>query len=371
MTAPGLRIARVEAIPVALPLKRPLMSAAGTRRAAHCLLVRIEAADGTTGWGEAGESMTMTGETVAGMKDMVEAVLAPILVGHDAGMRAPLMRRIAADVYGNAAARAAVEMALLDLAGRHYGVPACEMLGGAWRDGVSPLWFVGTGALESDIAEAKAKQALGYRAFKMKAGVEPLETDIRRLRALREALGPDAALSVDANMAWDLPAAKRFVRAVADLDVLFVEQPLDRDDLPGMAEVARASTVAIGADEGIHGLGSVLAHHRAGAAAGVSLKPCKAGGVGEGVRLSATCAAMGISVHIASLIESSIATAAVLQAGLAAPHLDWGISLTNHYLAEDLVEAPLTLVDGVMRRPAAPGLGVTVVPAQVERFRIR
>ncbi len=371
MNGAALRIVSVQAMPVALPLKKPLMSAAGTRRDVRCLLVRIEAANGTVGWGEAGESMTMTGETVIGMKDMVEAVLTPFLLGADGMARAPLMRRIAAAVHGNTAARAAVEMALLDLAGHHLGVPACELLGGPWRNGVSPLWFVGTGSLDTDLAEAKARHAVGYRAFKMKAGVDPLETDIRRLRLLRETLGPDVALSVDANMAWDLPAAKRFVRAVQELDVLFVEQPLDRDDLAGMAEVARAAPVAIGADEGIHGLGSVLAHHRTGAASGVSLKPCKAGGVGEVVRLSAVCEALGVSVHIASLIESSIATAAVLHAGLAAPRLDWGISLTNHYLAEDLVRLPLTLVDGIMLRPDGPGLGVAVEPERVERFRIR
>jgi muconate cycloisomerase len=370
--AGGLVIRRVEGIPLALLLKRPLHSFAGLKTAARSLLVRIETPDGLLGWGEAGESLSMTGETLDGMRTVIADHLAPRLLGRSALDCAGLVRACAETVYGNTGARAAIEMALLDIAGRHFDVPAVELLGSAVRPKVSPLWFVGAGALKRDVAEAEEKWAQGYAAFKMKAAIEPVDRDIARFRALRNALGPRVPISVDANMGWDVPTACRFVRAVEPLDPHFVEQPVRHDDLPGMATVARASAVPVGADEGIHGRAEVLAHARERVAAGVSLKPCKAGGVAEVVRLAAVADALGLSVHVASLIESSVATAAVLAVGCAASRLDWGISLTNHYLAEDLVAAPLALDrSGAICPPAATGLGVAVDEAQVERFRIR
>lgn len=371
MSSAPLAIARVEAIGIALPLRRPLHSFAGLVTASRSLLVRIEAANGCVGWGEAGESLTMTGETIAGMKAMVDDHLTPRLLGRDALDRAALLSGCARDIHGNGAARTAVEMALLDLAGRHFGVPAIELLGGAFRRGLSPIWFVGTGSLDGDLAEVVAQQKRGYASFKMKAAIEPVARDIARLKALREAIGPAARLSVDANMGWDVATAIRFVRAVESLDIEFVEQPVHADNLAGMAAVSRASSVPIGADEGIHGRDSVLVHAHAGAASGASIKGCKAGGLAEAIRVGHVADAAGLSVLVASLIESSVGTAATLHLACAMPQLAWGGSLTNHYHAEDIVETPLALdAAGTMQLPDRPGLGVDVVPRQVARFRI-
>ncbi|MEI8154538.1 MAG: enolase C-terminal domain-like protein, partial [Hyphomicrobiales bacterium] len=285
--------------------------------------------------------------------------------------RGTLMRACAREIRGNGAARSALEMALLDLTGLHYGVPAVELLGGAYRDGLSPIWFVGTGSLKGDLDEAVAQQARGYASFKMKAAIELVARDIERMKALRSVIGPEARLSVDANMGWDVATAVRFVRAVEELDVEFVEQPVHADNLAGMAAVARASTVPIGADEGIHGRAEVLAHARAGAASGVSIKGCKAGGLAEAIRVGGIAQAVGLSVLVASLIESSVGTAATLHLACAMPQLDWGGSLTNHYHAEDIIDAPLALdAKGTMHLPDRPGLGVEVLPAKVDRFRI-
>jgi muconate cycloisomerase len=372
MNCPGLVVRRIDTIGVALPLRKPLHSFAGLITSSRSLLVRIETANGLVGWGEAGESMTMTGETLAAMQSVITDHLAPRLIGQNALDRAVLMRSCARAIYGNTAARTAVEMALLDLAGHHFNVPAVELLGGAFRHALSPLWFVGAGSLEKDLAEVAERKARGYSSFKMKAAIEPLARDIERMRELRKALGPEMKLSADANMGWDVPTASQFVCSIEELDVQFVEQPVRFDDLSGMATVARASAVPIGADEGIHGRNEVMAHAHAGAAAGVSLKACKAGGLAEVVRVGAIADALGVSVIVASLIESSIATAATLHVGCAMQQLDWGISLTNHYHAEDLVADPLVLDStGAMHLPAAPGLGVKVVPAKIEKFRIK
>lgn len=371
MNPPGLAIRRIDTIGVALPLRKPLHSFAGLITSSRSLLVRIETANGLAGWGEAGESLTMTGETIAGMKSVIDDHLAPRLLGRNALDRVALMRSCARDIRGNAAARTAVEMALLDIVGRHFGVPAVELLGGAYSRGLSPIWFVGTGSLEGDLAEVAVQQARGYSSFKMKAALEPLAQDIERIRRLRQAIGPRSRLSVDANMGWDVASACRFVRAVEELDIEFVEQPVHAADLAGMAAVARASSVPIGADEGIHGHEEVLAHSRARAASGVSVKACKAGGLTEAMRVGTIADTAGLSVLVASLIESSVGTTATLHLACAMPQLAWGVSLTNHYHADDIVETPMALdATGTMHIPARPGLGVEVLPAKVDQFRI-
>src|SRR5580700_8496626 len=152
-----LAIRRVDAIPVALPLTKPVKMAAETVTHARNVLVRIEAHDGTVGWGEAASAPTMTGDTVAGLVAAVREHLAPPLVGEDAWMRPALRKRLEVALYGNTGAHSAVEKALLDLAGRSAGVPAVDLIGGAVRREVAPMWLIGNATPEQDVAEAQAR----------------------------------------------------------------------------------------------------------------------------------------------------------------------------------------------------------------------
>src|SRR5262245_50306050 len=124
---PPLIIRRVDAIPVALPLKAPMKMANALITAAYNLLVRIEAADGTVGWGEAASAPTMTGDTMGGLVAAVRDVLGPLLIGKDAWQRADLVKMMHHALMANPGAHSAVEMALLDLAGHVSGKPLIEM----------------------------------------------------------------------------------------------------------------------------------------------------------------------------------------------------------------------------------------------------
>ena len=167
---PPLLIRRVDAVPVALPLKTPMKMSGVTIAKAENLLVRIEAADGTVGWGEAASAPTMTGET---MESMAVAVryMAPALNGGllaDIDKVGALMDRA---MYGNNAAKAAVEMAWHDALGKVAGKPVYELLGGKRRDRVPALWMLASGNADADVADAAQKAAAGYVAFKIKVGV--------------------------------------------------------------------------------------------------------------------------------------------------------------------------------------------------------
>jgi len=365
-----LIVRRVDAIPVALPLKRPMKMAGVTIAHAYNLIVRIEADDGTVGWGEGASAPTMTGDTLGGLTAAVRDHLAPLLIGADAWMRPQLCRAMRAALLGNTGAHAAVEMALADLAGRVACVPLVDLVGGARRNAVAPMWLLGNATAEQDIAEARAKEREGFHFFKLKIGVKPLDTEIAATLAVREALGKDTPLCADANCGLTLAAARRYAERTRDADLLFIEQPLGHADLKGLAALARTAPVPIGADEGIHGLSDIEAHAQCGAG-GVSLKLIKLGGIGTAVEAATLCERLGLAVNIAAkMAESSIGSAAAVHLACAVPATDWGVSLTHFYLAEDLVTRPLGLRDSAVPLPLGPGLGVEVDEDAVGRFRV-
>ena len=367
---PALIIRRVDAIPVALPLKKPVRMAAETVTHARNILVRIEAADGTVGWGEAASAPTMTGDTLGGLTAAVRDHLAPPLIGGDAWMRPALMKRLRTVLHGNTGAHSAVEMALLDLAGQASGLPLIDLVGGALRREVAPMWLVGNATPDEDVTEAKAKASEGIRFFKLKVGVKPLDSEIATALAVRKALGPDLPVCADANCGFTHQAARRYLEATREAELLFLEQPFEHADLRGLAALARSTPVPIGADEGIHSLQDIEAHAAAGAV-GVSLKLIKLGGFAAALTAGALCRRLGLAINVAAkMSESSLGTAATVHLARALDNIDWGVSLTHFYLAEDLVRVPLAVHNGLVTLPGKPGVGVEIDEAAVARLRV-
>ena len=368
--AAPLTIRRIDAIPVALPLKSPMKMAAETITAAQNLLVRIEAADGTVGWGEAASAPTMTGDTQGGLVAAVRDHLAPMLVGKDARDWLALRPALHRALLGNGGAHSAVELAVLDLVGRATGKRLIDLVGRPRRNGVKPMWLLGNKTAEEDVAEAHARQQAGFDFFKLKIGVKPLAKEIAIAFAVREAL-PDTPLCADANCGLTLVAARSYVEKTRKAKLMFVEQPLAYDDIDGLRKLARSTKVPIGVDEGIHSFADITTSAKAGAG-GVSLKLIKLGGIVAAIEAGKLCQRLGLSVNIAAKIaESSISSAAALHLACAVPKADWGVSLTHFYLAEDIVRQPLQLKGGLVTLPDGPGLGIEVDEAAVERFRVR
>jgi muconate cycloisomerase len=368
---PALVVRRVDAIPVALPLRKPVRMAAETVTHARNILVRIEAADGTVGWGEAASAPAMTGDTLGGLTAAVRDHLAPLLIGADAWMRPALMKRLRTALHRNSGAHSAVEMALLDLAGRASGLPLIDLMGGALRREVAPMSLVGNATPDEDVAEAKAKAREGIRFFKLKVGVKPLDAEIAAALAVREALGPDLPICADANCGFTYRGARRYLEAIRQAGLLFLEQPFEDADLKSLAALARSAATPIGADEGIHSLHDIEAHAAAGAG-GISLKLIKLGGFAAALTAGALCRRLGLAVNVAAkMSESSLGTAATVHLACAVDNIDWGVSLTHFYLAEDLVRAPLVMNEGRVALPGKPGVGVEIDEAAVARMRVK
>jgi muconate cycloisomerase len=294
-----------------------------------------------------------------------------LLVGEDAWMRGALCRKLKRALYGNTGAHSAIEVALLDLAGRASGLPLVDLIGGARRRAVAPMWLLGNPTPEEDVAEANAKQAQGFGFFKLKIGTKPVEREIASTLAVRRALGAAMPLCADANCGLAFADARRYVEGAREAALMFVEQPLAYDDLGALARLTRLAPMPIGADEGIHSLADIEAHERCGAG-GVSLKLIKLGGMSAAVEAAQLCDRLGLAVNVAAKIaESSIASAAAIHLACAAPTVDWGVSLTHFYLAGDVVKSTPAIGGGMVALPAEPGLGIEVDEAAVERVRMQ
>jgi muconate cycloisomerase len=279
-------------------------------------------------------------------------------------------------MYGNPAAKSAVEMAVHDLFAQERKLPLFEVLGGARRQRVPVLWMLAAGERQADVEAARAKAGDGFLAFKVKVGVakpgDRVAEDLARAADVRAAVATEARVSADANQGYGREEAIRFVRGAKGAGLDFVEQPVRAEDVESMRLAAAAGGAPVGADEGIHSLSDLERHHQLGAAQGASLKIIKLGGLQAVMQTGRRAEELGMSINIAGKIaESSISSAAVVHLAAALPQLNWDASITNQYLLEDVAENPIRVRHGHVSPPLEPGLGVRVDEARVRRFAYR
>jgi L-alanine-DL-glutamate epimerase-like enolase superfamily enzyme len=367
-----VKIKSIEPIAVSLPMLKPVIMAGEEVRRADNVLVRIEADNGLVGWGEAASAPIMTGDTLESIVASVR-YLAPALRGREPGDIAGALVAMDGRMYGNHGAKAAIEIALFDLAGRAMAKPVHALLGDKKRSRLPLLAVVGSGDLDGDLRDAEKKKAAGFTAYKIKVGIDTAANDATRTRAICKVLGGGLLISSDANQGFSTEQAIAYVRAVKGSGLDFFEQPVEADDLAGMAAVAAAAPeIAIGADEGIHSLGDIRRHHEHKAARGVSLKAIKLGGIAAVVEAGRLCDSLGMSVNISCKTgESSIACAAALHIACVIPNIAWGLTLTHIGLAEDVTAQPIRTDKGHADSIERPGLGIDVDEDCVHRHRVQ
>jgi muconate cycloisomerase len=370
MTA-KLNIKTIEPIAVGLPMLKPLIMAGETVRRADNVLVRIEAENGLIGWGEAASAPLMTGETLESIVSAVQ-YLEPTLRGRPAADISGAHAAMGGRMYGNHSAKAAIEIALYDLAGRAGGKPVHALLGDRMRRRIPLLGVVGGGDFEGDLRDAEKKKADGITAYKIKVGIDSPTKDAERTRAICMALGAGLLISADANQGYTTEQAIEYVSAVEGCGLDFFEQPVEASDLAGMAAIAAATEIAIGADEGIHSLDDIKRHHERRAARGVSLKAIKLGGIATVVDAARLCHALKMSVNVSCKTgESSIACAAALHVASVVPNIDWALTLTHSALSDDVTAQPIRTDHGHAESLDGPGLGIDVDENRVRRHRVQ
>ena len=356
---------------VSLRLLESIKMAGITVTTADNLLVRIESTDGHVGWGEAASAPTMTGEMPGGMLAAIR-FMQPRLEGLDVEDLNATADQIDRFMYANEGPKSAIDMALHDLEGKRQNIPVTQILGGAQRSRIPVLWLLAANDAAADVTAARRKADEGFVAFKVKVGIATVEKDLERCAAVRQALGKGPRISADANQGFSRVQAIEFARGAFQAGLDFIEQPVDGRDLEGMAAVASASPVAVGADEGVHRLEDVERHHTMRAASGASLKTIKLGGLSAVMKAGQRMDALGMSVNLAGkMADSSLASTAISHLAAALPQLDWDLSPTCQYLRDDIATEPLRIDRGHVHCSDRPGLGIDIDEAAVTRFRLR
>lgn len=305
-----------------------IVSSLGAHLVGQYVLVRLRDAEGRVGLGEASVTSVWSGETQAGCIALIREFLAPLVVGADPFDTEWIGRRLDRAAFGNSFAKAALEMALLDLQGRMLGVPVYKLLGGRdtpenGKDKGIRLKFV-IGAVESDAAAERARRMVerGWTCIKVKVGRhEHPRVDAERLRAVREAVGPGIMLTVDANGGYTVEQAVWAARRFEESAVALFEQPTRRGDHRAMAAVRRQCGIPIMADESVFTAQDALEVIRADAADVLSLYPGKHGGVRPTQAIARMAEAAGIPCTIGSNLEREVATAAMAHVTVATPNL--------------------------------------------------
>ncbi|GAA4341044.1 dipeptide epimerase [Pigmentiphaga soli] len=377
MTSPdtyaGARIARMEIIPLQMPMKTPVKISHGAARPCiDTLLVRLTTESGLTGVGET-QAWRRQGsaETLASLAAVLRDHFQPLVVGRSPFSLASIMARLEQAMWHSLYAQAAVSDALYDLQGKILGVPVHALLGGRCRASVPAcvvLFMKPT--VEQTVEGAAEFQARGYRSFTVKVGVDARQ-DVRLVAALRERLGPDAILRVDANAGMDFDGALSLLRKLEPYDIDAAEQLLPLGDVAGMAELARRSPIPLMVDESLASDGDLIdiVCRRAGTA--IHTKIGKNGGIWGVRKLMTIAGAAGLRIYPGNHPSTSVATLAAAHVATAwdGPLLDGAFTVGIDALADDVVREPVRIEGNAVEVSDAPGLGVELDEDKLRAYR--
>lgn len=381
-------IAAIETLIVQLPTRRTHKWTGLTEPIGRYVLLKMTDSDGRVGWGEApalkdwgGEFDRYFGESAAIVNLVVNQYLAPAVIGVELGNAAVLHARMDAVIKGYPYAKAAVDFAFYDLSGKAFGVPVTTLLGGRLRDRVAVTHSIGL--LPDDEAVAEVRQVVqeGIRTIKIKIGGDP-QRDVRIVKAIRLAAGPDINLCVDANEGYRTPGeAIQTISMLEDCNLHYVEQPVM--GIERIQQVARAIKPPVMADESAWNAHDALQIYEQRAAQIVSIYTTKAGGLYKAMAVSAVCKAAGILCNVNGSIETGVGNLANVHLAAAAPAAvlsnvipvsaraeDRGERISGCYYTDDLLASSLKFEDGSIKVPTGPGFGIDVDEDKIAHYRV-
>jgi muconate cycloisomerase len=278
-------------------------------------------------------------------------------------------------VAGNPFTKSAIEMALWDIAGKAAGKPVYELLGGKVREFVPIKWSISGREPEKAAEIARWARDKGFSSMKVKVGIDP-EGDVKRMEAVRVAVGPQAHIGVDANGGWQSPdEAVNVIDRLADFDPYFVEQPVPAGDHHGMAVVHDRVPFPIIADESVYTLCDAQNLAHAKAADVFSIYVGKAGGIGCARSIAEFAQSVALSCTVGSNLEMGVGSAAMIHLALATKGIHAEVFpcdiIGPYFYEDDLLIEPLPIEGGKARATGKPGLGVELDDEKVEKYRVK
>lgn len=360
-----MKIKAIEIFKFDLPLTSPFRISLGTLNAANDVLIKVHTDNGLVGFGEACPFPPITGETQDTNLSMARSIR-EMLIGRNPLAIESLVAEMGPMAHSNPSVVAAYDMALFDILGKAAGLPVFRLLGG---DKTSFETDITTGIDTPELmaAEAKRHAANGYKNLKAKVGLDPDE-DVARIKAIREAIGPDIRLRIDANQGWSVSQAIYALKRMEPFRIQLVEQPVVAWDTVGLKAVRTESPIPIMADEALFLPADAVKLIRADACDTFNIKLMKAGGVLNSVRIAHIADAANIRCMVGCMLDSKIALTAAAHVVASQKNIIYADLDGNADHVVDPIVGGMRVKGGVISLPETPGLGVDVDPAFLKKL---
>lgn len=361
-----MKITKVTAIPVSIPSQRTL-TALGVHPSFEYGVVQVETDEGITGIGD----ITMLWDGLGPIQcRYVNDWFGPKLIGEDPLALNRCLALLATLVEPANPARAGIEMALWDIAGKSANLPLYQLLGGRTREAIPLSRSIVMGTPDEQVARAEKFVAEGYRCVKVKIGLD-IERDVAGVAAIRRAVGPDVTIRTDANMGWK--TAKQAIGAIKRLEefaIHSVEQPIPPGDIDALRLIRESVDTPIMVDESLWGPDTAWALARSGAADIFNVYVHESGGITAMRTIFAIAALGGIQAVIGAMPELGPGTAAHVHFGVSVANLgDFNDACGATYLLADVINEEWKVERGEIRPLPGPGLGVSLDLDKVEHLR--
>jgi o-succinylbenzoate synthase len=359
MASETLTIRQIELYKLSIPLTEPFITSLGKDDHAENVLVKIITKEGVTGFGECSPYMPITGES----QDtcfIVGQYFAKILKGKNALAIEESVIAMDKLIYGNTSIKSAFDMALYDIASQHAGVPLYKFLGGKNDKTIVTDYTVSIGDPQKMAADAARIKNEGYPFIKIKLGKHG-ETDVLRMKTIREAVGNEITLRIDANQGWNVDEAIKTLQALGKYDIQHCEEPIPKWDFMQLPHVRKASPIPIMADESCGDEHDAARLIYIGACDYFNIKMAKSGGLFKALKMVKLAEANNIHLQVGAMLESRLAMTAFAHFSLCSPlieHYDFDTALM---FSEDPVSAGIKYEkNGVIKVPETNGLGATI-----------
>lgn len=313
-----MKITKVDILKGSVYPKLPFKVSFGSHLRSDEVIIRVYDEDGNYGLGEASPTLKIAGESQGSVIEMAR-IIGSMIIGSELDYPSMLFDLIDTSIVGNSSAKAAFDIAIYDLLAKERKISVSSFLG-KYRDKVETDVTIGIMKKTDAIEKAKELVERGIRTIKLKVG-EEIISDVERVGAIRETVGSDIKIFVDANQGWSPKQAVKAISRFDKYDVEFVEQPTPAHDLEGLAFVRKNSSIPIMADESVHSPVDALRAIRMDAVDMVNIKLMKSGGIHNALKIAAICEAAGIPNMVGCMLEGSISIAAGIHFALAAKNV--------------------------------------------------
>lgn len=354
-----LRIRQIELYKIFIPLKEPFIISLGPILNAENVLVIIHTQEGITGYGECSPFMSISGESIDTCF-IVGQYFAKLVKGKNALAIEDRMEEMDRLIYGNSSIKSAFDMALYDIASQHAGLPLYKFLGGTNTKTIITDYTVSIGDPAKMAADAVKIKEEGYPAIKIKLGKNG-EIDVLRIKAIREAVGNEISLRIDANQGWGVEEAITTLKALAPFGIQHCEEPILRWAFMELPRVRKESPIPIMSDESCGDDHDAQRLIQLGACDYMNIKLGKSGGIFKALKMVKLAEAAKMHLQVGAFMESRLAMTASAHFSLCSPiveHFDFDTALM---FSEDPISGGIVYENnGVVKVPEVAGLGARV-----------